>query len=166
MDHEVDAAPERDLTPAAGSSLVVGHDGSESAGDALAMALELAAALSAPIVLVRAWAIDTAPKGALFHDGYVSPFTEVSERVRQSLVEHARPRVEKHPEVEVEYRGVLGDATEVLLTISATARMLVVGSRGRGGFAALMLGSTSEQCVRHADCPVLVVRRRAPGDPA
>ncbi|WP_370545048.1 universal stress protein [Herbiconiux sp. VKM Ac-1786] len=62
--------------------------------------------------------------------------------------------------MEIEYRAVLGQPAETLLGIARKARMLVVGSRGRGGFTALMLGSVSEQCVHLATCPVLVVPSR------
>ncbi|MCS5716555.1 universal stress protein [Herbiconiux sp. CPCC 205763] len=147
-----------DPAPATPASIVVGHDGSAQADDALVTALELATALSAPLVIVRAWSIDTAPRGALFHDGFASPFSEVDARVRDLLIEETQSIRERHPGVAVEYQGVLGQPAEVLIEVSRNARMLVVGSRGRGGFASLMLGSVSEQCVRHATCPVLVVR--------
>jgi nucleotide-binding universal stress UspA family protein len=147
-----------DPSPASPSSLVVGHDGSAQSDDALEEALELATALSAPVMIVRAWSIDTAPRGALFHDGYASPFSEVSARVREQVIEETRAIRERGTGVAVEYQGVLGQPAEVLIEVSRNARMLVVGSRGRGGFASLMLGSVSEQCVRHATCPVLVVR--------
>jgi nucleotide-binding universal stress UspA family protein len=147
-----------DPVPASPASIVVGHDGSGQADQALETALDLATALSAPVVVVRAWSIDTAPRGALFHDGYASPFSEISAHVREVLIEQTRTMCERHTGVTVEFQGVLGQPAEVLIEVSRTARMLVVGSRGRGGFASLMLGSVSEQCVRHAVCPVLVAR--------
>jgi nucleotide-binding universal stress UspA family protein len=49
-------------------------------------------------------------------------------------------------------------AVKALLTAAETADLLVVGTRGRGGFQQLLLGSVAEQCIRHAKCSVLVVR--------
>jgi nucleotide-binding universal stress UspA family protein len=142
---------------ASSASIVVGHDGSVHADDALAQAFELAAALRTPLVVVRTWSIDTAPHGALFHDGYAAPFAEVNDRVRKVLIDETRAIRDRYPDVETEYRGVFGQPAKILLEIARNARMLIVGSRGRGGFTSLLLGSVSEQCVRHASCPVLVV---------
>ncbi len=144
--------------PASADSIVVGHDGSAQADRALATALDLAAALGAPVVVVRAWSIDTAPPGSLFQGGYAVPLLEVDHRVRDLLIEETRSIRERQSGVALTYQGVLGQPAEVLMAVSRRARMLVVGSRGRGGFASLLLGSVSEQCVRHAACPVLVVR--------
>lgn len=146
--------------PVPAGSIVVGHDGSPDARRSLDVAFELAEKFAAPLVIVRTWSIDTAPHGVLVHDGYVASFDEVSAKVTELLVGEAKAAAERHPEVEVHYRGVLGRPAEVLLALSNEARMLVVGSRGLGGFKTLLLGSVSEQCVRHAACPVLVVRPR------
>jgi nucleotide-binding universal stress UspA family protein len=61
-------------------------------------------------------------------------------------------------DVPVRARVVQGHAAQVLLGASAGAGLLVVGSRGHGGFAEALLGSVSQHCVQHASCPVVVVR--------
>jgi nucleotide-binding universal stress UspA family protein len=58
----------------------------------------------------------------------------------------------------VETAVIEGPPAQVLVDMSADADLLVVGSRGRGGFSELLLGSVSQQCVHHARCPVTVVR--------
>ena len=109
-------------------SIVVGHDGSPGADRALTEALLLARALDAPVVVVRALLSDTGPC------------------------------LESFPDVSVEYRVVHAGPAESLVAISHDARLLVVGARGLGGLAGMLLGSVSDQCVRHAACPVLVAR--------
>jgi nucleotide-binding universal stress UspA family protein len=61
-------------------------------------------------------------------------------------------------DVNVERRVVEGAPAAVLVDESRDADLLVVGSRGRGGFAQLLLGSVSQQCAHHANCPVVIVR--------
>ena len=70
------------------------------------------------------------------------------------------------PGVKVERRVLEGGAAGVLVDIAAGADLLVVGSRGRGGFAGLLLGSVAQQCVHHATCPVVVVRSKDDGSRA
>jgi nucleotide-binding universal stress UspA family protein len=59
--------------------------------------------------------------------------------------------------VAVRSRVVQGDAAQVLLASATDAEMLVVGSRGHGTFAGIVLGSVSQHCVQHAPCPVVVI---------
>lgn len=151
-----ETSPDEENGAASPGTIVVGHDGSRGADQALESALELAEALAAPVMVVRTWLIDY-PPAKLMEDGYVLTFDEVGTRERDSLTRHIRPILERHPSVQLECRAVLGQPAATLVAIAHDARMLVVGSRGKGGFTALMLGSVSEQCVRHANCPVLVV---------
>ncbi len=155
------AVDDIELAPAPRGSIVVGHDGSDGADHALAEALELADQLRTPVVVVRAWSIATAPRPANWEFGYVSSFREYAEAVHDELARDSRAAVGRHPGVPVSYRAVHASPAACLIDISRDARLLVVGTRGRGGIAGLLLGSVSEQCVRHAACPVLVVRPRA-----
>lgn len=153
-----EAAAQPAQEPGPSSGIVVGHDGSNDADDALDVALDLAAGLSAPVTIVRAWSIDTAPRPANWEFGYVSSYSDYSAAVKDKLTEDTRVAVAAYPELDVQYRVALGSPAKTLIEVSRGSRMLVVGSRGRGGLAGMLLGSVSEQCVRHADCPVLVVR--------
>lgn len=72
--------------------------------------------------------------------------------------ERARPLRAKHPGVKIESRVVEGHPAPVLVEASKGADLLVVGSRGHGEFAGMLLGSVSEHCVSNAPCPVLVLR--------
>ena len=146
--------------PAPRDSIVVGHDGSDGADHALRAALELVASLHAPVVVVRAWSIATAPRPSNWQFGYVSSFGEYAAAVHDELVQDARDAAEQHPAVPLTYRAVHASPAACLIDVSRHARMLVVGTRGRGGIVGMLLGSVSEQCVRHAACPVLVVRPR------
>ena len=67
-------------------------------------------------------------------------------------------RREKYPSISVEYNVVRAGAREALIEASRSAELLVVGARGRGGFAGLLLGSVSQTLLHHAHCPVTVVR--------
>jgi len=153
-------APEAPPAPAPTGSIVVGHDGSTGAEYALAIALGLADELHAPLVLVRDWSIDSAPRPANWQFGYVSSLLEYSGAVRAALIQDTDAAVRVFPKVSVDYRVVhSGEAAKSLIEVSREARMLVIGSRGLGGLVGLMLGSVSDRCVRHAFCPVLVTRQ-------
>ncbi|MBK4348941.1 universal stress protein [Lacisediminihabitans changchengi] len=151
-----------DPSPAiAAGTIVVGHDGSHHADVALGIALGLAEDLDAPVSVIRSWTIDTAPTGSVWDKGYVSSFAEISARVSADLELQLRPALERHPSVDVTAHGIFGGAQEVLLRSSVGALMLVLGTRGRGGFQGLLLGSVSSQCADRANCPVLVVPDRS-----
>ena len=83
---------------------------------------------------------------------------EGQRRAEQMLREAVERVRSDHPAVNVETAVIEGPAAQVLVDMSAEADLLVVGSRGRGGFSELLLGSVSQQCVHHARCPVTVVR--------
>lgn len=70
-------------------------------------------------------------------------------------------RRERYPGVSVESRALRSQTREALIEASRSAQLLVVGARGRGGFAGLMLGSVSQAVLHHANCPVVVLRGAA-----
>ncbi|MES2092242.1 MAG: universal stress protein [Actinomycetota bacterium] len=149
-----------DVAPVGPGSVVVGHDGSRDSDHALEVAFDLADKLGVDVVVVRSWSIDTAPHGALYSHGYVSSFAEVTEKVGAALLADTAAIAARHPRVTMHHRAALAQPARLLAEVSASALMLVVGPRGLGGFAGLLLGSVSSQCVQLATCPVLVVPTR------
>ena len=139
--------------------MVVGHDGSPTAGLALAWALDYAARCGARVRVVRGWSMSTAPRPASMTRGYVPPLEDFEEAVLQDLrADVDATVVELGSDVEVGCEAVRSAPANALIEASRDADLVVVGARGLGGFKGLALGSVSEQCVRHAGCPVLVVR--------
>ncbi len=140
-------------------AVVVGHDGSMSSDLAIAVAFEFARDLGLPLAVIRTWSLDHAPAGVLWQDGYVAPIVDISSATKDQLIADVARLADEHPMVPVSYFGVLGDAGETLVRASIAAGVLVVGSRGRGGFRSLLLGSVSAYCAHRSVCPTLVVPR-------
>ena len=139
--------------------IVVGVDGSDTSKLALRWALNEAALWDAALVVAHAWntpypvepwgMVVTPKDRRVFEQGSRDLIeTMVAEAVRQGA-----------PEPEWTSCSVEDASGPGLVHLAADADLLVVGSRGRGGFAALLLGSTSLQCLHHASCPVTVVPR-------
>ncbi len=137
--------------------VVVGSDGSPGSRVALARAVEEARAHGLPLHVVRAWTITTAPRPASWQPGYVPSSEEFAEAVREELAADCKAVVGGVTDVEVKWHVIRGQSAHALIEASKAAGLLVVGARGRGGFAGLVLGSTTDQVVRHAKCPVLVM---------
>jgi len=140
--------------------IVIGYDGSEFADEALRKGLWLAARLGVRARIIRAWTISTAPRPASWSPGYVPPVEDFAQAVKDQLKQQIADRLAQFPNVEVELEVPHGAAGRELVRASEGARVLVVGTRGLGGFSGLLLGSVSDQVVEHAQCDVLVVRRR------
>ena len=146
---------------ARGPRVVVAVDGSAGSRAALLFGLEDAARRGVPVEAVIAyrppdlWA-EFDVLGQREHD-------RLSERVRAEMAARVRALTDEvvrelpPPVPEVSVRAVMGTAADVLVRESRGADLLVVGSRGHGGFASMLLGSTSIQCALHATCPVTVV---------
>ncbi|MEV4121534.1 universal stress protein [Micromonospora sp. NPDC049645] len=136
--------------------VVVGVDGSPSSLVAAEHAARVALLRSRPLLLVHAY---------LHPFGYGVPLNPYdlgvpvpSEEAQQMLERTAAELVDRCPGLTVEVRQVAGGPGATLIEESRRAELVVVGSRGLGGFAGLLLGSVGAQVAAHAHCPVLVVR--------
>lgn len=149
-------------TQAAQPRIVVGVDGSANSRAALRWAAKLAPTLNAHLDVITSWQFPvlTSLNSDVMGGGLMPVYPEIW-----------------HPEIDAKKMQVAalnavfngqfppglthsieqGQATSVLVKASEGAEMLVIGSRGHGGFAGLLLGSVSRACVEHAKCPVLVV---------
>ncbi len=139
-------------------TIVVGVDGSACADGALEFALEEAALRGASLHIVCAWQL-----ARLNAEGVYGPETlKAFPAEAQTVVHKALARAAGlHPAVPCEGKLLQGPPADVLLEEARGAALIVVGSHGRGGFAGFLLGSVSQQVVRHASCPVVVVRQTA-----
>jgi nucleotide-binding universal stress UspA family protein len=135
--------------------IVVGVDGSPASLDALRWAARFAGMSGARIEAVTAWQYPV-PIGWAMPDWDPEKYAR---KVLMSAVDEAYG-TERPPGMALLTRE--GAASEVLINASVEAILLVVGSRGRGGFAGLRLGSVSGRCAEYARCPVLVIH----GEPA
>jgi nucleotide-binding universal stress UspA family protein len=147
------------------AKIVVGVDGSDASKEALRWAVDEAKLRRATVVAVHAWQVPVPP----IEVGVPSvPTLETVdllpelERAAHRLVESVVAEVAGDAGVEVEAVAAEGLPATVLIEAARDAELLVVGSRGRGGFLGLLLGSVSHQVAQHAPCPVVI--DRSPGD--
>ena len=144
--------------------MLVGHDGSPASSEAVRWAAKLAARLDCPLHVIRTWSISSAPRPATATGGYVPPMADfegaVLDRLRSDITALGLPEG-----LDVQCHAVHGSAGRRLLEVSKGAHMLVLGTRGGGGFRGLGFGSTADQVVRHAVCPVVVVPVSGEDDP-
>ncbi|WP_284740536.1 universal stress protein [Amycolatopsis sp. RTGN1] len=137
--------------------VVVGIDGSPNSEQAIAVAFEEASLRGAPLVAVHAWN-DVTYEDTRATARILTQPEALEEDEERLLGQRLAGWQEKCPDVEVRRRLVRDRPRHALIEESETARLVVVGSRGRGGFTGMLLGSTSQALVQHARCPVLVVR--------
>ena len=134
--------------------VIVGVDGSPDSSDALDWAIDQAGFLDAVLEVVH----------VRFMAERAGKFFAEAEETERSILDRAEAQVrDRAPAVEV--ITILADppTAKFLIDRSRDAELLVVGSRGLGGFKELALGSVSQQCAHHAHCPVVVVRHRDQG---
>ena len=147
-----------DPTPSRTGRVVVGVDGSAQSRLALARAAEMAEQTAAVLEPVMAWQYPMMANALVLENW--SPEVDAGVTLRDcvrdafpaGVPDWVRPTV------------VAGPAAHALIEASRGADLVVVGSRGHGGFVGLMLGSVSAACAEYAHCPVLVMRDRTTGD--
>lgn len=132
--------------------IVVGVDGSRSSVAALRYAAGMATALDAPLEAVIAWTYPAFADPAVL--AHWSPEHDAEEILEAAIAEAFGDSV---PDGLVR-TALPGPAARALIELSETSAMLVLGSRGHGGFVGMLLGSVSSACAAHAHCPVLIVR--------
>jgi nucleotide-binding universal stress UspA family protein len=136
--------------------IVVGHDGSQAATRATRWAAGLAARLGSRLHVVRAWNLQSAPRPASATFGYVPPMSDFEQAVCDQLAAEIAA-LALPADVPVSVHAPHGTPSRQLLEAAKRADLLVVGSRGVGGFRSLVLGSTADQIARHATCPIAIV---------
>ena len=140
-------------------TIVVGVDGSENGARALRWALHQAGPAGARVVAVHAWGVSAFAYGG---PGFVTALdpAEFERAAREALEQTVTDLAGDVPDgVEVEQRVVEGGAAGVLVELARNERadLLVVGSRGLGGFRGLLLGSVSAALAHHTPCPLAIV---------
>jgi nucleotide-binding universal stress UspA family protein len=132
--------------------IVVGVDGSEAAHAALEWAVDEARRRNAIVEVIHSW-----------HQPFVTGYAYLGEMDLGPFVTEAEDTLDKAiaavdtTGVTVERKVMAGGASQVLVEQAKGASLLVVGSRGRGGFSGLMLGSVSQQAAHHAPCPLVII---------
>ena len=148
-------------------TIVVGVDGSDAAGEALRWAAAEVRIRDARLVALHAWAfVPPAPIGdpgmIAIPAGDLSGQLEAESEAATAELSHAiTEALGEAPNVEIEARLVEDDAGDALVAESANADLVVVGSHGKSGLRAALLGSVSRHVVDHAKCPVVVVKPRS-----
>jgi nucleotide-binding universal stress UspA family protein len=137
--------------------VVVGVDGSQASEPALGYAFEYAASTGAGLVAVHTWWWEPL-EGVSLGEPWMGDWTEIASQEATLVSEALAGWAERYPDVTVRSHVVRGDPVVELLEQSRDASLLVVGSRGRGGFIGLLLGSVSRRVLKRATVPVAVIR--------
>jgi nucleotide-binding universal stress UspA family protein len=137
-------------------SIVVGIDGSDCSLDALDFAAEEAALRGVPLRIVCAWDL---PDVGYAVSAYPKGFLEIIQEEAEAIVAKGRARAaELRPTLTIKTKVVRGHPGAVIVKEAKDEALVVVGNRGRGGVASVLLGSVSHHVVHLAQCPVTIVR--------
>lgn len=136
--------------------ILVGHDGSKHANHAVEWAVRWADRMGLEVHVVRTWVLSSAPRPSTWSPGYVPPMADYERAVLEDLQRDV-DALGLPAGPAVTYHALHGSAGRRLVEASEKVDLVVVASRGAGGFRGLVLGSTANQLVGHADCPVVVI---------
>ncbi len=139
--------------PEADHRIVAGTDGSQSSIAALEWAANQAEVTGAALEVLMTWEWPYAYGWSAVPNNY-EPAQDCERVLEKVLI----PIREAHPDLSIRPAVIEGHPAPLLVKASRGADLLVVGSRGHGEFAGMLLGSVSEHCVANAHCPVLVMR--------
>jgi nucleotide-binding universal stress UspA family protein len=149
-----------DAPPSAGP-VVVGVDGSPASESAVALAFDEASVRGAELVAVHTWVEFSSDNAYAYARQFVMDWTTIETREREVLAERLAGWQEKYPDVAVRRVVSRDRPVRCLLENAEDAQLLVVGSRGSGGFTGMLQGSTSQALIYHAPCPLIVARPTA-----
>lgn len=135
--------------------IVVGYDGSTTSDAAIAFAFREAKLHDMEVHVIQAWDAFSVLTAAYVAE---EELDRLHERAEHDLAAAMRPHIDAHPNVDASFELVHSTPGPALSQASADAGLLVVGSRGHGGFRTLLLGSTSDTALYHSSCPLAIVR--------
>ena len=138
--------------------VVVGIDGSEVSAKATEWAFAEASARNAKLIAVHTWMDPQVQAAAAGISLTEDDWKQLEDQQLQTLSERLAGFADRYPDVEVDRFVTRDRAVRALVEQSENAQLVVVGSHGRGGFAGMVLGSTSRALLQAAPCPVMVVR--------
>jgi nucleotide-binding universal stress UspA family protein len=144
------------------ASIVVGIDGTEASRSALRWATAEARLRGASLHVVHTWPhpIEAYGPSPRMSERFPSDTVAAEHRIAKELVEREFERTGiEATGVSIEAELVEGEPARVLLAAAQDADLLVIGSSRHGTVASVILGAVAEQCVRHAPCPVVIVRK-------
>lgn len=137
--------------------IITGIDGSRPSQRALEWAVQEAAARQVPLAVVTVYQAVAGTWGSVAAYPEDPVLLEQARKAAQAQVDEALDQSGGSPPAPVTVRVATGIPADELLSAAANAGMIVVGSRGTGGFARLPLGSVATQLAHHAHCPVVII---------
>jgi nucleotide-binding universal stress UspA family protein len=140
--------------------IIVGVDGSDHSRRALGWAMREAAHHQVPLTVVSVHPPPARPATRIYWGVHTSPEDSFDQQLARAAIQEFVDKVASEiggPAPEVTVTIVTGDPAEELVRASRDADLLVVGARGSGGFARLLLGSVGSQVSHHAACPVVII---------